>query len=81
MVLLRIFLLFLLFYLLIRIVGRFLLGSFRAQSHSAGRKTDHNRQRGREGDMYIKRNPDKKEKLIPKEDGEYVKYEEIDKEK
>lgn len=78
MALLRVFLFVLLFYLIIRFLGRLLFGFSAAQRASAGNANSHDKMRGKEGDVNIKYKPDNEEKIIRENDGEYVKFEDVD---
>jgi hypothetical protein len=77
MVLLRLILLFLLFYVLISFIGRLLFPrSHSRQSFSKDNKEKRQSKR-KEGEVHINYKPGKKEKLIRKDEGEYIRYEEI----
>lgn len=75
MVLFRLLLLFLLFYLLIRLIGRILFGYQRNPVDSSG--SNFNTRKKKEGDVFIDHQPAHRKKIIDKEEGEYVKYEEV----
>ena len=77
MVLLRIILLILVIYLILRMLGRLFFGNLSAR-RSTGGSSGKGYNRRKEGDVYVKENPDRKEKLIREDDGEYVKFEEVD---
>jgi hypothetical protein len=76
MFLLRFILLLVLFYLIIQILGRFLFGYGRKNTriNNADSSFGHRR---KEGDVYVDVKNDKKQKIISKDEGEYIKYEEI----
>ncbi len=76
MFLLRIFLLLFLVVLIIQIIGRMLFGVGRKNtgSFNNGQSTRSDR---REGDIYVDFKNSNKRKVIRKDEGEYVKYEEI----
>ncbi len=71
----RVLLLFILFFLLIRLIGRVLFGITRNSANSSG--NNRNFSKKKEGEISIDRQPSDKKKIIKKEEGEYVKYEEI----
>ena len=75
MLLFRLILLFILFYLLIRLVGRVLFGFQRNSVNTSG--SNFNNPKKKVGDVFIDRQPAKKKKIIDKGEGEYVKYEEV----
>ncbi len=75
MFLIRAILLFILFYLLIRLIGRILFGFQRNSVNSSG--SNFNSRKKKEGEIFIDHQPTNKKKKINKEDGEYVKYEEV----
>ncbi len=75
MYLVRILLLILLFYLLIRLIGWILFG-YRRSSMNFPRNHDNFRNR-KEGEVSIDHQPTEKKKIIKKDDGEYIKYEDI----
>jgi hypothetical protein len=64
----RLILIFIILYLLVKLASGIFVSLFRNPDGS---------QRKKEGDVHINNNPSKKKKIIKKEDGEYVKYEEI----
>ena len=74
MVFFRLVLLFILLYLVIRFIGRILFGFQRSSVNSS---QDSNTGKRKVGDVFIDRQPDRKKKIIDKEEGEYVKYEEV----
>ncbi len=71
----RALLLFILFYLLIRLIGRILFGFQRNSVNSSG--SNFNPRKKKEGEIFIDYQRANKKKKINKEDGEYVKYEEV----
>lgn len=75
MVLFRLILLFILIYLLIRLIGRILFGFQRSSVNSS--ESNYNNPKKKVGDVFIDRQPARKKKIIDKEEGEYVKYEEV----
>jgi len=78
MVLIRLILLFIIIYLLIRVIGRVFFGTYRNPSnYSNGSYTNRKK---REGEVFIDHQPGDRKKIIHKEDGEYVKFEEFKKE-
>lgn len=78
MVLFKLLLLIFLGYLVLRFIGRVLLGFSGSQRSTRGNFNSQKEQRGKEGDVFIKYNSDKDKKFIRKDDGEYVKFEELD---
>jgi hypothetical protein len=76
MFLLRFVLLIILFYLIIQLFGRFLFG-FGRKNTGAFRSDSNYRHSRREGDVYVDFDGDKKQKIINKDEGEYINYEEI----
>ena len=75
MYLIRIILLFLVFFLLFRLIVRILFGFQHSSVNTSGK--DHRFYKKREGEIYIDKQPPKKKKIIKKNDGEYIKYEEV----
>jgi hypothetical protein len=76
MFLLRFVLLLILFYLLIQILGRFLFG-FSRRGRNAYYSDNDSRHNRKEGGVYVDSNANKKHKIIRKDEGEYINYEEI----
>ncbi len=76
MFLLRIVLLLIFLYLIIQMIGRILFGVGRrsASSYTDSRSGYQNR---KEGNVYVDFQKDKKKKVIRKDEGEYIKYEEL----
>ena len=77
MFLLRFILLLILFYLVIQIIGRLLFGAGKRNT-DAYTSSKGNRQRRREGDVHVDFDGNKKQKIISKDEGEYINYEEVD---
>ncbi|MBN1951238.1 MAG: hypothetical protein JW801_08535 [Bacteroidales bacterium] len=72
--LIRYLLIFLLIYVGLRLFRRILFGS----PSQAGRSADNEGRRRPEGEVYIRYKPGKGSKKFRKEEGEYVKFEEVD---
>ncbi len=76
MFLIRLLLFFVVLYLILKFVFRFLLYGF-VKKHS--KNFEHQRREDRkEGTTHINMRDNKDQKLIDKEDGEYIDYEEVD---
>jgi hypothetical protein len=76
MFLFRFILFILVFYLLIQFIGRVLFAFGRRASGSSDTSRS-SEQRRKEGKVYVDSRGDKKQKIIRKDEGEYIKYEEI----
>ncbi len=76
MFLLRFILLVIVFYIVIQILGRVLFGFGRRASRRFYENDSSGRSRN-EGDVHVESRNHKKGKIIRKEEGEYIKYEEI----
>lgn len=76
MILFRYILLFFLFYLIIRFLRRLFAPSEPRQSYQ-GSNDQYHRSREKEGEVHINKKQEGKEKLIRKDDGEYINYEEV----
>jgi hypothetical protein len=74
----RYLLIFFLIYIALRLFRQVLFGP-RVYHRSTGQNyNDPGRNRGREGDVHIQHDPAKKKKKFRKDDGDYVKFEEVD---
>jgi hypothetical protein len=76
MFLLRFILLVLFFYLIIKILGRLLFPSGRENRTGSNAYSNPHKSR-KEGEVHIDFSSNKKQKIVRKGDGEYIKYEEI----
>ena len=75
---LRALLVILIIFLLLRLLGRLLFRWGVSRRAGMGDYRSGNTSGSREGDVTIKYKPEKNGKIIDKDDGEYIKYEEID---
>ena len=71
-------LIILLLIIVINLIGRYLYRKFILQFQNKY-KDQQGQQRHKDGDVYIKNKP-KEKKYIPKDEGEYVDFEEVDEE-
>jgi len=76
MFLIRLLLFFVVLYLILKFVFRFLLYGF-VKKHSKNFQ-DQSQEDRKEGSTHINARDNKDQKLIDKEDGEYIDYEEVD---
>ena len=77
---LRVLLIILIIFLVVRFLGRLLFGWGISRMATKGNSHSHERSREREGDVHIKYKPEKDGKIIDKDDGDYIKFEEVDEE-
>lgn len=77
MALLRFLLLIVLLYLIFNLVYRLIVGYNRRRTFFAGTENQ-NYHRKKDGEVTVDFNTGKKGKKIPKEEGEYIKFEELE---
>ena len=74
----RALLIILIIFLVLRLAGRLLFAWGVSKSAKMGNNGSDGSQRGKDGDVYIKYKPDKEGKIINKDDGDYIKFEDVD---